>query len=194
MDITGMKRSVDEIRRHIDAGEKEEAIARCRETFGVDRPAAEQAVEKMMAGEPVAITPAVEITGEEVGRQIEQILQVVPGGGVAGKILRFAGLDLSKIAGTITVEGQGAGKTLRMTLPTMRLPGASQGDASEPAAAPVGRPARTQSEAPRHVSVLDRPRTQTVERTSGFGIVGVAVLLLVLAAAAAAALVLVRHS
>jgi hypothetical protein len=193
MDIGKLQQAIEGIRRHLAAGDKEAAIALLSESMGVHRKAAEQAIEQMVSNQPAAVSQTVELNEEDVGRQIRQILQAVPGGAVAGTILRFAGLDLSKIAGAVTIEGEGSSKTVHMTLPTMRLPGSSQREAAEPVDAPAGQPARAPDESPRHVSVLDRPHDRTVERTRGLGIVGLAVLLLALAAAAAVAVILLRQ-
>jgi hypothetical protein len=193
MDIGKLQQAIEGIRRHLAAGDREAAIALFSESMGIDRKAAEQAVEHMASNQPAAGSQTVELNAEEVGRQIRQILQAVPGGGMAGTILRFAGLDLSKIAGAVTIEGEGSRKTVHMTLPTMRLPGGDKREAVEPVDAPAGPPARAPDERPRHVNVLDRPHDRTVERTRGLGIVGAAVLLLVLAAAAAVAVILLRQ-
>src|SRR5262249_28456423 len=130
---------------------------------------------------------------EEAARQIREILQAVPGGGLAGTLLRFAGLDLSKIAGTVTVESSGSRKTIHMALPTMGLTGPNQREALEPAAAPAGPPPQAPEARPRHVSVLERPHARAVERTGRSGTVGFVFMLLVLAAATVAAVVLLRH-
>ena len=193
MDIGKLQQAIEGIRRHLAAGDKEAAIAHFSESMGVDRKAAEQAIEQMASNQSVAVSQTVELNAEDVGRQIREILQTVPGGGVAGTILRFAGLDLAKIAGAVAIESEGSRKTIHMTLPTMRLPGGGQGEAAEPVEAPAGPPAHAPEESPRHVSVLDSPHARTVERTRGLGIVGAAVLLLVLAAAAAVAVILLRQ-
>jgi hypothetical protein len=193
MDIGKLQQAIEGIRHHLASGDKEAAIALFSESMGTDRKAAEQAVEQMASNQSVAVSQTVELNAEDVGRQIRQILQAVPGGGVAGTILRFAGLDLSKLAGAVTIEGEGSRKTIHMTLPTMRLPGGGQGEAAESVDAPAGPPAREPDESPRHVSVLDRPHARTVERTRGLGVVGAAVLLLVLAAFATAAVILLRQ-
>jgi len=193
MDIGKLQQAIEGIRRHLAAGDKEAAIAHFSESMGIDRKAAEQAIEQIASNQPVAVSQTVELNAEDVGRQIREILQAVPGGGVAGTILRFAGLDLSKIAGAVTIESEGSRKTVHMTLPTMRLPGGDKREAAEPVDAPAGAPAQAPDESPRHVSVLDRPHAHTVERTRGLGIVGVAVLLAVLAAAATIAVILLRH-
>ena len=193
MDIVKLQQAIEGIRRHLAAGDKDAAIALYRETMGVDQKAAEHAVEWVANHKSVGVTQSVDGNREDVGRQIEQILQAVPGGGIAGTLLKFAGLDLSKIAGAVTIEGEGTRKTIHMTLPTMRLPGNDQREATPPTDASEGAPAHAPDDRPRHVSVLDRPHGRTVERTRGLGIVGLAVLLLVLAAAAAVAVILLRQ-
>src|SRR5882724_12129094 len=104
MDIGKLQQAIEGIRRHLAAGDKEAAIAHFSESMGIDRKAAEQAIEQIASNQPVAVSQTVELNAEDVGRQIREILQAVPGGGVAGTILRFAGLDLSKIAGAVTIE------------------------------------------------------------------------------------------
>jgi hypothetical protein len=193
MDIGKLQQAIEGIRRHLAAGDREAAISLFSESMGVDRKAAEQAIEGMESDQPVAVSQTVELNAEDVGRQIRQILQAVPGGGLAGTILRFAGLDLSKVAGAVTIEGEGSRKTVHMTLPTMRLPGSDKREAAEPIAAPAGPPAPAPDQRPRHVSVLDRPHSRTVERTRGLGIRGLAVVLLALAVAAAVAVILLRQ-
>ena len=192
MDIGKLQQAIEGIRRHLAAGDKEAAIAHFSESMGIDRKAAERAIEQMVSNQPTADSQTAELSAEEVGRQIRQILQAVPGGAVAGTILRFAGLDLSKIAGAVTIESEGSRKTVHMTLPTMRLPGGDKREAAEPVDAPAGPPASAPDDR-RHVSVLDRPHGRTVERTRGLGIRGLAVLLLALAVAAAVAVILLRR-
>jgi hypothetical protein len=189
MDIMKLKQAVDGIRERLAAGDKAAAIALYRDAFGADEKSATDAVEQIAAGKPVAVTHAVDVMGE-VGANVRQILQVVPGGGLAGMVLKFAGVDLTKLTGAETVEG--GGKTMRMSLPTMTLSGtdrsaapASIEAAPEPAATGGG-------DRPRRVNVLERQYGRTVERPRGLGIVGVAVLLLTLAVAAAAAILLLR--
>jgi hypothetical protein len=199
MDIMKMKRAVDGIRRHIDAGEKEEAIALYRDAFGVDRSAAEQGIEKMTAGEPVAITHSVQVDIDDVGRQIGQVLRTVPGGGVVGGLLKLAGVDLAKLAGGVTIDGDGAVTTrtsVRVTgggggflLPT----GIDEPEASEPIEAePIDAAAEraAPSKHPRRVSVLERQHGRTVERPRGLGAGGLVLVTLALAAVAAVAAVL----
>jgi hypothetical protein len=193
MDIGKLQQAIEGIRRHLAAGDKEAAIAHFSESMGIDRKAAERAIEQMVSNQPTADSQTAELSAEEVGRQIRQILQAVPGGAVAGTILRFAGLDLSKIASAVTIESEGSRKTVHMTLPTMRLPGGDKREAAEPVDAPAGPPASAPDDRPRHVSVLDRPHGRTVERTRGLGIRGLAVLLLALAVAAAVAVILLRR-
>ena len=192
MDIGKLQQAIEGIRCHLAAGDKEAAIAHFSESMGIDRKAAERAIEQMVSNQPTADSQTAELSAEEVGRQIRQILQAVPGGAVAGTILRFAGLDLSKIAGAVTIESEGSRKTVHMTLPTMRLPGGDKREVAEPVDAPAGTPASAPDDR-RHVSVLDRPHGRTVERTRGLGIRGLAVLLLALAVAAAVAVILLRR-
>ena len=141
MDIGKLQRAIEGIRRHLAAGDREAAIAHFSETMGIDRKVAEQAIEQMASNQPAAVSQTVELNAEEVGRQIRQILQAVPGGAVAGTILRFAGLDLAKIASAVTIESEGSRKTVHMTLPTMRLPGGDKREVAEPVDAPAGPPA-----------------------------------------------------
>jgi len=193
MDIGKLQQAIEEIRRHLAAGDREAAVTHFSESMNVDRKAAAQAIEQMASHQSMTASSTVELDAEDVARQIRQILQAVPGGGVAGALLRFAGLDLSKIAGAVTIESEGSRKTIHMELPTMRLTGPSPREAPEPIAAPAGTPAPAPEERPRHVSVLDRPHTRTVERTRRSGTVGFILLLLVLAVAAAAAVILLRQ-
>jgi hypothetical protein len=193
MDIVKLQQAIDGIRHHLAAGDRDAAVALCRETMGVDQRVAEHAVEWVAAHKSAAVTQSSEVNIEDLGRQIRQILQAVPGGGMAGTVLRFAGLDLSKIAGTATIEGEGGRKTMHMTLPTMRLTGNDQGQATPPTEAPAGQPARAPDDPPQPVGVRERPHARTVERPRGLGRVGVAILLLVLAALAAAAIFLLRR-
>lgn len=205
MDISKLQQAIEDIRRHLASGDREAAIVRLRETMGLDHKTAALAIDQM-ADEPAALSQTGELNAEEVARQIRAILQAVPGGGMAGTLLRFAGLDLSKLAGTVTVESSGSRRSIHMALPTMTLKGTARGEAPagasaaapaeapEPVAAPAAPPAQAPEERPRRASVLDRPHTRAVERTGRSGTVGFAFLLLVLAAAAVAAAVLLRHS
>src|SRR5215468_6294159 len=141
MEIGKLQQALEDIRRHLAAGDREAAVARLRETMGLDHKTAAQAIEQI-ADQPAAVSQTVELNAEEAARQIREILQAVPGGGLAGTLLRFASLDLSKIAGTVTVESSGSRKTIHMALPTMGLTGPNQREALEPAAAPAGPPAQ----------------------------------------------------
>ena len=194
MDVMKMQRVVGAIRRHIDAGETEDAIALYADAFGVDRAAAEQGVAKMAAGEPVAITQSVQVNIEDVGRQIEQVLRAVPGGGMLGGFLKLAGVDLTKLARGVTIGADGngvvtartsvqvgAGDGGRLLLPTGIDEPATE--APEPSEAAAER--AVSSRQTRRVSVLERQHGRTVERTRGLG--AGALLLLVLALAAVAA-------
>ena len=205
MEIGKLQEAIEDIRRHLAAGDREAAITRLRETMGLDHKTAAQAIEQM-ADQPAAVSQTVELSAEEAARQIREILQAVPGGGMAGTLLRFAGLDLSKIAGTMTVESSGSRKSIQMALPTMTLKGTAPREAQEPLAAPAAPPAQEPAAAPaallaqalegrpRHVGVVERPHTRAVERTRRSGtVVGFVFMLLVLAAAALAAVVLLRH-
>jgi hypothetical protein len=194
MDIVKLQQAIDGIRHHLAAGDRDAAIALCRETMGVDQKAAEHAVEWVAAHKSAAVTQSGDVNIEDVGQQIRQILQAVPGGGMAGTVLKLAGLDLSKIAGTVTIEGEGSRKTVHMALPTMRLAGNDQRKATRPTEAPAGQPARAPDDRPQHVGVLERQHGRTVERPRGLGLVGFSILLLVLAAVAAAAIILLRRS
>ena len=194
MDIVKLQQAVDGIRHHLAAGDRDAAITLCRETMGVDQKAAEHAVAWVDAHKSAAATQSADVNIEDLGQQIRQILQAVPGGGMAGTVLRLAGLDLSKIAGTITVESEGSRKTMHMAIPTMRLTGNDQGQATPPTAAPAGQPAGAADDRPPPVGVLERPHAPTVERPRGLGLVGIAILLLVLAAVVAAAVFLLRRS
>lgn len=194
MDLVKLQQAVDGIRHHLAAGDRDAAIAVCRETMGVDQKVAEHAVQWVAAHKSTAVTQSVEVNIEDLGRQIRQILQAVPGGGMAGTVLRLAGLDLSKIAGSATIEGEGGRKTMQMSLPTMGLTGNDQGKAPPPTEAPAGQPARAPDDRPQPAGIRERPHAPTVERPRGRGRVGIAILLLVLAAVAAAAVFLLRRS
>ncbi len=187
MDITKLQQALEEIRRHLAAGDRDAAIALYRATLGVDRQAAEQAIEQMVAGKPVAITPSVEIKADDVGRHAGQILAAVSGGGLAGTVLRFASIDFAKSA------GEGNARTMHMALPTMRLPGNDQSDATPPTDAAARPPAPAPDDRLGHVGVSDRRHGPTVQRSRGLGIFGLSVVLLVLAAAAAVAVILLRR-
>jgi hypothetical protein len=188
MDTAKLQQAVEAIRRHLATGDRDAAVALYRETMGVDQEAAALAVEQVAASEPLSITKSVELNTDDVDRQVGQTLAAVPGGALAGTAFRFAGLDLSKIA------GEGQAKTMHMALPTMRLPGSGQRDAPLPADAGAERPAPTPDDRPGHVSVLDRRHGPAFQRSRGRGLVGFAVVLLVLAAATAMAVILLRRS
>ena len=190
MDLVKLQQAVDGIRHHLAAGDRDAAIALCRETMGVDQRVAEHAVAWVATHNSAAVTQSVEVNIEDLGRQIRQILQAVPGGGMAGTVLRLAGLDLSKIAGSAAVEG--GRKTMQMTLPTMGLTGNDPGRATAPAAAPAGQPARAPGDRPQPAGIREHPHAPTVERPRGRGRIGVVILLLVLAAVAAAVFLLRR--
>jgi hypothetical protein len=199
MDVMKMQRVVGAIRRHIGAGEREDAIALYADAFGVDRAAAEQAIEKMAAGEPVAVTQSVQVNIEDVGRQIEQVLRAVPGGGMLGGFLKLAGIDPTKLArgiaigaddnGVVTTRTSvqlGSGDGGRFLLPTgIDEPPAEAVEPSEAASEPAvpARPAR-------RVSVLERQHGRTVERPRGLGAGGLVLVALALAAVAAVGAVL----
>ncbi len=199
MDVMKMKRVVSAIRRHIDAGEKEDAIALYADAFGVDRPAAEQAIEKMAAGEPVAISHSVAVNIEDVGRQVEQVLRAVPGGGMVGGFLKLAGVDLTKLARGVTIGADGNGVvTTRTSLQVsggdgghLLLPTGIDEPPSEGLEPAEAAPEPAVSSAPsRRVSVLERQRGRTVERPGGLGAGGLLLVVLALAAVAAVAAVL----
>jgi hypothetical protein len=198
MDVMRMNRVVSAIRRHIDAGETEDAIALYADAFGVDRPAAEQAILKMAAGEPVAITQSVQVNVEDVGRQIEQVLRAVPGGGMVGGFLKLAGVDLTKLARGVTIDADGNGVvTTRTSLQVSSGDGGRlliptgidelSGEATEPSEAAPER--AVPSRQARRVSVLERQHGRTVERPRGLS-AGLVLVALALAAVAAAALLL----
>ena len=193
MDIVKLQQAIDGIRDRLAAGDTEAAIALCQETMGVDRKAAEHAVAWVAAHKSAGLTQSGDVSIEDVGQQIRQILQSVPGGRLAGTALRLAGLDLSKLA--VTIEGEGSRKTMHMALPTLSLTGKDQGKSIQPTEAPEGQAARAPDDRPQqHVSVLERRHDGTVERPRGLGSAGFAILLLVLAAVAAAAIILLRQS
>jgi hypothetical protein len=196
MDVMKMNRVVSAIRRHIDAGETEDAIALYADAFCVDRAAAEQGIQKMAAGEPVAITQSVQVNMEDVGQHIEQVLRAVPGGGMVGGFLKLAGVDLTKLARGVTIDAAGNGVVTTRTsvqigggdgghrpLPTGVDESPSEG--LEPAEA-APEPAIPSRQA-RRVSVLERQHGRTVERPGGLGAGGLLLAVLVLAAAAAVA-------
>ena len=192
-----MQRLVSAIRRHIDAGEKDDAIALYADAFGVDRAAAEQGVKQMVAGEPVAISQSVQLNIEDVGRHIDQVLRAVPGGGMLGGFLKLAGVDLTKLARGVTIDADGNGVVTARTSVQLgdggRLPLPTGID--EPPLEAVGpSEAAPERDVPsrhtRRVSVLERQHGRTVERSRGLGAGGLLLLVLALAAVAAAGVVL----
>jgi hypothetical protein len=201
MDFAKFRQAIEDVRRHLDAGDKEAAITLFGETMGIDRLAAAAAVEKIAAGEPVTVTES-SVTGtNEVSRQIEMIMEAVPIGGLAGSLLKLAGvdlskLDLSKLKDAIEVDGEG--KRVVTSRTTVRLSGgagrhlldqATHGDAAEAAqvidSAAEGRPAPapgpTATGRPRHVSVIDRPHGRTVERPGRGGSIVLVIILAIIA-------------
>jgi hypothetical protein len=192
MDVMKMNRVVSAIRRHIDAGETEDAIALYADAFGVDRGAAAQAIGKMAAGEPVAVTQSVQVNIEDVGRHIEHVLRAVPGGGMLGGFLRLAGVDLTKLARGVTIDADGNGVVTART--SVQVGGGDGGRLQLPTGIdePAGEPsAASERAAParhaRRVSVLERQHRRTVERPGGLGARGLLLMTLALAAVAAVA-------
>jgi len=180
MDFAKFRQAIEDARRHLDKGDKEAAIALFSEALGVDRAAAATAVDQIAAGETVTVTQSSMAEMRDAAGQVEEIMATMPGGRLAEGLLKMAGLDLSQMkdaiesAGdsrrvttsrtTVSISG-GAGRHLLDLVKSGDTAGAatliehaSRGDQ------PASPPTAAVSEPLRHVSVVDRPRSRTVER------------------------------
>ena len=196
MDFAKFKQAIEDARRHIDAGDKEAAIALFGERMGVDRTAAAAAVEHIAAGEAVTITES-SVTGSgDAGRTVEQIMAAIRDRGLGGNLFKLMGSDLSKFENAFDLGGDGERVvTTRTTVRTSGIGGgrrievATLGDNSGPATlidaapaadapAPALGPASGMS--PRHVNVIERQRGRTVERPRRGGTVVVVIVMAVI--------------
>jgi len=107
MDFAKFRQAIEDVRRHLDAGDKEVAITGFSEAMGVDRAAATAAVDQIAAGEMVTVTES-SLTGPGgAGGDIDKIMAAVAGGGLTARLFKLGGLDLTKIMDALEAGGDG---------------------------------------------------------------------------------------
>ena len=194
MDFAKFRQAIEDVRRHLDAGDKEAAITAFSQALGVDRAAATVAVEQIAAGEMVTVTESSVSGSGAAGGEIEKIMEAVAGGGLTGRLFKMGGLDLTKIKDALEAGGDGNSVVTSQT--TVSVSGGkarravtitSHGHGAEPAAsteeAAVASPAepKTADNPARHVSVVGRQHGRTVERPGGGRTIVVVIALAVVA-------------
>jgi len=194
MDFAKFRQAIEDVRRHLDAGDKEVAITGFSEAMGVDRAAATAAVDQIAAGEMVTVTES-SLTGPGgAGGDIDKIMAAVAGGGLTARLFKLGGLDLTKIMDAL--EAGGDGKSVVTSQTTVSVSGGrgqrsvtitSHGHGTEPApstadeaVASPGEPKSADSPV-RHVSVVNRTHGRTVERPGSRGTIVVVIALAVVA-------------
>ncbi|HTO81754.1 MAG TPA: hypothetical protein VMQ73_05945 [Methylomirabilota bacterium] len=201
MDFAKFRQAIEDVRRHLDAGEKESAITGFSEALGVDRTAATAAVEQIAAGEMVTVTESSMTGPGGAGGGIDKIMEAVAGGGLTARLFKMGGVDLTKIRDALEAGGDGnsvvtsqttvsvsGGKGRRSITITSHGHGAEPARSIEDAAiAPPAEP-RSANDPVRHVSVVNRPHGRTVERPANRGMIVVVIVLAVMAGVAIALL------